>query len=190
MPKHLTVALVAALLAAGGACRDDGEPGRAAPAAGPAELAVAVCEHLVAFAREEVQLANAMAEAVTDTDDPDRRHTAMVDGWAPMVDAARRHRDRTATLLLPATPDAPELLAELQTGAKAALTVLSDATALIAALGPIGQEDERGAVGTAFNELEKALSVSEPAVYRYEDDALRAAFDAEPTCEHVVQPAG
>lgn len=184
------MALLVALLMAGAACGDDPPPAPAASPEAPAELARTVCEHLLTFAREEVDLANAMASAVADADDPDGRHDAMVDGWTPLVEAAQRHRDRTSTLALPGAPGASELSAELRAGADAALDVLSDATAVIAELGPIDQSDERGAVGTAFNELEKALSVSEPAVFRYDDDALRAAFDAEPACEHVVQPAG
>lgn len=155
-----------------------------------ADLARALCDHLVLFVNQEVIAANDMAKSVTDATTAEARMERLLDGWDDVVARARLHERRTSALALPTAPESETLLAELQAGAAAATEVLADRRVELAAFGPFDEGSLAGVIGTAFTGIEKSFALSEPAVFRYDRRALRKAFDDEPRCEHVVQWTG
>lgn len=153
-------------------------------------MAVAVCDHLIRFVNREVAVANEMATEITQATDPAARRARLLVGWDRVISEARAHLQRTAALQLPVSRDATALWGELQLGAAAAVVTLEARRADLEAFGAFEESSEPGVIGTAFTGIEKAFSLVEPAVFRYEHRALREAFDEEPTCAHVVQWTG
>ncbi len=153
-----------------------------------ADAAVRVCDLLRAHANG---LGRAINLAVTAIDgrSPQDRLTALLDGLAAAEAVSTGHRAALDDLDLAGLPEAEALLAELDAGAALAITALADGRAeLDAELDAVADDDVHGRVSQAFNAVERAMSVAEPAIGRYDRRALRVAFLEEPTCRHVIQP--
>jgi hypothetical protein len=168
------------------ACGDDGSASTSAEDA--ATTASEVCEVLRAWNNELGDSLNATSEAITDADDPTTANQVLLDGWDALIAIAETHVSEAGEIDLPATGARDELIAELSAGAEAALAVLRAERADIADLPTITVDEQRGALGGAFIALENVHSQVEPVIGAYEDERIRAAFTAEPGCEHVVQP--
>jgi len=193
MPSHVrsrargaAAAAALVLAVAATACGDDS--GGSSGGAAPAETATAVCGLLRGWSNELAESLNATSDAITDADDPATANQVLLDGWDALIEIAEAHVAEVTQLELPDTDARGQLVDDLTTGAEAAVTELEDERAGIAALPPITVDGQRGALGGAFTSLEKADSVVEPAIGAYDDEDIRAAFQDEPTCEHVIQP--
>lgn len=168
------------------ACGDDGATSTSREDA--AATAAEVCEVLRAWNNELGDSLNATSSTITDADDPTTANAVLLDGWDALIAIAETHVTEAAELDLPDTAAREDLGAELTEGAEEALAVLRDERDDIADLPPITVDEQRGALGGAFIALENAHSQVEPGIGAYEDARIRAAFAAEPGCEHVVQP--
>lgn len=179
----LAVVLLVPLAAA---CGDDA--GGASGEDAASETATEVCGLLRGWSNELAESLNGTSDAITDADDPATANQVLLDGWDALIEIAEAHVEEAGQLELPDTGAREQLLSDLSAGAEAAVAELEDERAGIAALPPITIDAQRGALGGAFTSLEKADSVVEPAVGGYDDEAVRDAFQAEPTCAHVIQP--
>lgn len=194
-PRHRPVATVATVRVATvlvigaavlAACGDDGGTSTSEDAA--ADTADTVCTLLRDWNNELAASLNATSTAITDADDPDTANQVLLDGWDELIAIAEGHPADVEQLDLPDSAVRDDLRAELTEGAEAAITVLEDEREEIAALPPITVDEQSGALGGAFVSMEKAHSVVEPRIGNYDDEQIRAAFQDDPGCEHVIQP--
>jgi len=151
--------------------------------------AEAVCGLLRDWSNEMAVSMNATSEALTDDDDPDTANQVLLDGWDDLIVLAEGHIAEAEALDLPVSAARDQLVEDITAGAEAAVVALEDERDHLEDLPPIEIDDQRGALGGAFTALEKAQSVVEPRIARYDDPELSAAVADEPTCEHVIQPA-
>lgn len=149
--------------------------------------ALAVCEGLEA---QDNRLADAVNTAIASIGSmaPDERDDALRTGFADTLAAARDFADHLATWDLPDVAERDRLLTEMRDGADAAVAELEEEAAPFAGLTEVSDAAVQGQVGVLFNAVEKAMSVLEPRIGRYEGRALQEAFLAEPACQHVIQP--
>jgi hypothetical protein len=182
--RWVPVAAALALAAGATGCGDDGPSGEDVAA-----TADTVCSLLRRWNDDLGEVINATSESITDDDDPTTANGVLVDGFDEMISVAEGHVGEVDHLDLPDTPDRDQLLADLQEGAERSLATLEEERGEAAALEPIGVEQQRGALGGAFTGVERATSVLEPQVARYDED-LRRAFADDDGCANVVQPTG
>jgi hypothetical protein len=152
-----------------------------------AETATAVCGLLRGWSNEMVASLNTTSDAITADDDPETANDVLLDGYDDLIAIAEGHVGEVDDLDLPASGDRDQLVDDLRAGAEAAVAELEDERSELEDLAPITVDDQRGVLGGAFTSLEKAQSVVEPQIVTYDDEAIRTAFAADPTCEHVVQ---
>jgi hypothetical protein len=153
-----------------------------------AEAAVRVCAALRAHTNGLVREINEAVAGIAGRS-PEDRLTALLGGLAAAEAVSTDHRETLTTLDLTGLPEAEQLLAELDAGAALAVDALAAERELLdEELDQVADDDVHGRVSQAFNAVERAMSVSEPAIGRYERQALRLAFLGEPTCRHVIQP--
>ena len=181
------LALALAAAAAGCGAHDDGAP--AGGGDGAAETAATVCALLRRWNDDLGGIVDATAQAITDDDDPATANQVLLDGYDELLAAAEGHVAEVDELALPDTPDRDALVEDLRAGAQESVDVLEDERADAAELGPIGLEQQGGALGAALTGVERAVSVLEPPAADYGAD-LRAAFAEDEGCRHVVQPTG
>jgi hypothetical protein len=188
------VVVAVAMLAAG--CGDDDtggdgggrDAGNEAPASPEAvEAADMVCTMLRTWNNDLGDVINATSQTITDEDDPSTAKGVLVGGFDEMIGLARQHRRQVDQLQLPAVDERDELVHELAEGADESIDVLREERQEAADLGPIDVDEQRSALGGAFTGVERALSVIEPEIERYDED-LRRAFEADEGCMHVIQP--
>jgi hypothetical protein len=156
--------------------------------AAAADTAATVCGLLREWSNDLAGTMNATSDAVTDDDDPATAPEVLRAGYDELIAIAEEHLAEVDALDLPATGAREEIVDDLRTGAGAAVAELEEHRAELDALEAVEVDDQRGVLGGAFTNLEKAQSVVEPQVGAYEEEAVRAAFADEPTCEHVIQP--
>ncbi|CAN5813139.1 MAG: hypothetical protein ACR2HP_13330 [Ilumatobacteraceae bacterium] len=156
-----------------------------------AALAAALCRALRNQTNLLARLANS-AVAGIGAMEPADRFTALVGGFDDVEAAGQDFRSAIDALDLPPdVPEAGDLRAEIGDGAALAVAEVQRVRTAFIALSPlVRDEDVQGRVGQLFNAVEKMMSVVEPAMAGYPRRELRAAFAAEPACEHVVQPVG
>lgn len=155
-----------------------------------AALATALCGALRDHTNALARLANS-AVAGIGAMEPADRFTALVAGFDDVEVAGQDFRSAIDALDLPDVPEAGDLRAEIGDGAALAVTEVQRVRTDFVALSPLVRDEQvQGRVGQLFNAVEKMMSVVEPAMAGYPRRELRAAFAAEPTCEHVVQPVG
>jgi hypothetical protein len=183
------VFVVAAVLAAGcGGDDDSGDEGDTAAASPEAtETADMVCTMLRDWNNDLGDVINSTSQTITDQDDPSTAKGVLLDGFDEMIRLAEQHRQQVDELQLPAVDDRDRLVEELAEGADESIDVLHEERAEAAELGPIDVDEQRSALGGAFTGVERALSVIEPEIERYDAD-LRRAFEADEGCVHVIQP--
>jgi hypothetical protein len=159
-----------------------------APASADAATASTVCERLRRFTNDLVGAANDAVTGINERTPPERTG-AILAGFDDGLRIAEQYVEEAAQL--PIDPDVPErdaLLGELRAGAEAAVAELVDERARFATEVPeVTDDDVRGRVGQFFNALEKAMSVTEPAIAAYDRRDLQVAFLDEPACRHVIQ---
>ena len=185
-----SVFAVAVVLAAGcGGDDDDGDEGGAGAEASPeaVETADTVCTMLRGWNNDLGDVINATSQTITDEDDPRTAKGVLLDGFDEMIRLAQQHRQQVDGLRLPAVDERDRLVQELTDGADESIEVLRQERAEADELGPIDVDEQRSALGGAFTGVERALSVIEPEVERYDAD-LRRAFEADEGCMHVIQP--
>lgn len=152
-----------------------------------ADTAEQVCGLLREWSNEMAASINATSDAITDADDPATANDVLLDGFDDLVAIAEEHVTEARELDLPPSGDRERLAADLQAGTEAAVDELESRRAEFEDLPPIEIDDQQGVLGGAFVSLEKAQSLVEPEIVGYDDEEVRAAFNAEPSCEHVVQ---
>jgi hypothetical protein len=175
------VLLVPVVAACGGS---DAETGTAEAA----ETAETVCAMLRSWNNELGDEVNATSRSVTDADEPGTANGVLLDGFDRLIEIAGDHRAEVDDLDLPATQERDRLLDELRDGAEDAIAALEEERAKLEDLPPITVSAQRGVLGGVFIALERAGSLVEPEIGRYEDEELRSAFAANQGCEHVIQP--
>jgi hypothetical protein len=173
---------IAAVVAACG----DSEP--TTREAASSETATAVCGMLRRWNNEMADALNSTSDAITDADDPTTAPEMLRDGFDDLIRLAEDHRAEVDDLELPVSDERDRLLEELRGGADKAIAALEEERADIEDLPSITVSEQRGVLGTAFIVVERAGSVVEPAIGRYDDEELKAAFAADDGCEHVIQP--
>lgn len=176
---------VAAALAAPACGGDDG--GTSADDA--AATADTVCSLLRRWNDDIGDVMDATARSITDDDDPTTANGVLVDGFDQMITVAQGHVGEVDHLDLPDVADRDQVVADLRAGAEKSLATLEEERDEAAELEPIGVEQQRGALGGALTGVERATSVLEPRVARY-DDTLQQAFTDDEGCANVVQPVG
>jgi hypothetical protein len=151
-------------------------------------VAFGLCSALRGQANVMTKIANTAAADIHEQSPVDR-YTALFDGYARGADASISFRDSLAELSLPAIPELDDLIGQIATGADAAAAEFVDEQARFAAAvgGEVGDDDARGRVGELFNSIEKANSLVEPVIVRYERVELKRAFLDEPECRYVIQ---
>jgi hypothetical protein len=182
--------VIAAVVAAGcGGDDDSDEGGDTAAAASPeaAETAEAVCTMLRDWNNDLGDVINTTSQTITDEDDPSTANDVLLDGFDQMIRLAEQHREEVDELQLPAVDERDRLVEELAEGADESIDVLHEEKAEAAELGPIDVDEQRSALGGAFTGVERALSVIEPEIERYDAD-LQRAFENDEGCVHVIQP--
>jgi hypothetical protein len=152
-----------------------------------ADTAEQVCGLLRGWSNEMAASLNATSDAITADDDPATADDVLLDGFDDLIAIAEEHVTEAGEIDLPASGDRDRLAADLRAGAEAAVDELESQRAEIEDLPPIEVDDQQGVMGGAFVSLEKAQSLVEPEIVGYDDEEVRAAFNAEPTCEHVIQ---
>lgn len=183
LPALLVAAAVAVTLAA---CGDD--DGASTDEDAAADTADTVCTMLRAWNNDLADIINATSSTITDADDPDTANQVLLDGWDDLIAAAEAHVAEVDELDLPDTASRDRLIEDLTAGAEEAVALLEDERSEIEALPPITVDAQRGVLGGAFVTLENVGSRVEPVIGTYDDEAIRAAFQADPGCEHVIQP--
>jgi hypothetical protein len=148
-----------------------------------------VCSLLRRWNDDIGDVMDATAQSITDDDDPTTANGVLVDGFDQMVTVAEGHLGEVDHLDLPEVADRDQVLADLQAGAEKSLATLEEERDEAAELAPIGVEQQRGALGGALTGVERAVSVLEPRVARY-DDTLQQAFTDDEGCANVIQPVG
>ncbi|HET6664602.1 MAG TPA: hypothetical protein VFG94_10105 [Acidimicrobiales bacterium] len=179
------IAGVTAIAAVVSACGDSEPTTREAASS---ETATVVCGMLRRWNNDMADVINGTSDAITDADDPGTAPGMLRDGFDDLIRLAEDHRAEVDDLELPVSDERDRLLEELRGGADKAIAVLEEERADIEDLPPVAVSEQRGVLGTAFITLERAGSVVEPAIGRYDDEELKAAFAADDGCEHVIQP--
>jgi hypothetical protein len=183
-----SVFVIAVVLAAGCGGDDDSDDGDTASASAEAtETADTVCTMLRDWNNDLGDVINSTSQTITDQDDPRTANGVLLDGFDEMIRLAQQHRRQVDELQLPAIDERDRLVEELAEGADDSIDVLHEERAEAAELGPIDIDEQRSALGGAFTGVERALSVIEPEIERYNAD-LRRAFEANEGCVHVIQP--
>lgn len=196
------IALLAVVAAAAACSSSSADPASSSPppssstaasiddAGQDAALAAALCGALRDQTNVLARLANS-AVAGIGAMEPADRFTALVGGFDDVEAAGQDFRTAIEALDLPEVPEAGDLRGEISDGAALAVAEVQRVRTAFVALSPLVRDEEvQGRVGQLFNAVEKMMSVVEPAMAGYPRRELRAAFAAEPTCEHVVQPVG
>jgi len=202
-----SVAFVAVAIASVlAACNDDGDGDRAevvhsiavttAPAtlANPtggsqdAAAAMEICRALRAQANVRTDIANATVADVGEQT-PEERYQTLFDGYDTAAEAERVFGESLADLDVPEIPERSDLLSEVADGADAAAAEFVDEQGRFADAvdGVVTDADWQGRVGEFFNSVEKANSLVEPAIARYDRRELQHAFLDEPECRYVIQ---
>ena len=164
--------VIAVVLAAGCGGDDDSDDGDTASASAEAtETADTVCTMLRDWNNDLGDVINSTSQTITDQDDPRTANGVLLDGFDEMIRLAQQHRRQVDELQLPAIDERDRLVEELAEGADDSIDV----------------DEQRSALGGAFTGVERALSVIEPEIERYNAD-LRRAFEANEGCVHVIQP--
>jgi hypothetical protein len=187
--RRIVVAAIAfAALFAG--CGDGDADGDATERRAGDEAAVAatLCGALREQTNALVRIAND-AVAGIEGKSPDERWSAIVAGFDAAIVAAADFAAAVPDVDLGDVDEAGALLTEVRAGALSAITELEDErAAFVEEVPAVADGEVRGRVGQFFNSVEKAMSVAEPAIARYERRALQEAFLADETCRHVIQP--
>jgi hypothetical protein len=179
-------ALLAVVAVTFAACGDD--DGATTDEDAAADTADTVCTLLREWNNDLADIINATSRTITDADDPDTANEELLHGWADLVAAAEAHVAQAEELELPDTASRDRLVDDLTEGAEEAVALLEDEREELEALPPITVDAQPGVLGGAFVTLENVGSKVEPAIGNYDDEAIRAAFQADPGCEHVIQP--
>jgi hypothetical protein len=152
-----------------------------------AETADMVCTMLRDWNNDLGAVVNSTSQTITDQDDPGTANRVLLDGFDEMIRLAEQHRRQVDELQLPAVEERDRLVDELAEGADESIDVLGEERADAAELAPIDVDEQGAALGGLFTGVERALSVIEPEIGRYDAD-LRRAFDDDEGCAHVIQP--
>jgi hypothetical protein len=156
-------------------------------AADDAAIARAVCGALRAYVNELVDVANAAVEGIGGRE-PDERISLVMDGFDTALDAIDGARGAFSDMDLPPVPERDVLRSELLAGLDDATAELVDERmSFETRADELAAGSAQGVAGTWFNAIEKAMSVSEPEIYRYERVEFKRAFLDEPDCRHVIQ---
>ena len=151
-------------------------------------VAFGLCSALRGQANVMTEIANTAAADIHEKS-PEERYTALYDGFDRGAEASNAFRDSLDDLSLPAIPELDDLIGQIAAGADAAAAEFVDEQARFAEAvgGEVADGDARGRVGELFNSIEKANSLVEPVIVRYERVELKRAFLGEPECRYVVQ---
>jgi hypothetical protein len=180
----MAAVVVAAALGGVGCGGDDGTSAEDA-----ATAAARVCDLLRTQNDSLGTALNQTSQEITDADDPTTANDVLLDGWDDLLGIADAYIGQVRSLSIPDIPDHDQVIEDLTTGAEESYAVISEEREEAEALEPIDVEDQRGALGGAFTGLERATSVLEPQVARY-DATLQQAFADDDGCANVVQPTG
>ncbi len=165
-----------------------GGGGTGAGVAHPALVASILCEDLRIWENEMIDVVNAGARAVTDTDDPSVRAEAIDDTFADLLAGAVRRRNQVDARDQGGDAGLARLNLDLAEGMALGVEELEAERRLFRESVPqVDDADERGRVGQLFNALEKTFAVAEPAPAAYLPDALVEALRNESSCAHVMQ---
>lgn len=132
-------------------------------------------------------IANETALAARNETDALARVGDVLAGFDHLLARVELHDTAIATLDPADLAAGDALVADLARGADDARAELVDERAAFTELASVEDGDLTGRVGQFFNAIEKTMSVVEPVLAGYADDATIAAFSAEPTCRFVVQ---
>lgn len=151
-------------------------------------VALTLCSALREQANVMTDIANTAAAGIHGKS-PAERFAALDAGFGEGADASILFRDRLGDLDVPAIPELDDLLMQIAAGADAAAAEFVDQRERFAAAvgGEVTDDDVRGRVGELFNSIEKANSLVEPVIVRYERVELKRAFLDEPECRYVIQ---
>jgi hypothetical protein len=156
-------------------------------AADDAATARAVCGALRSYVNALADVANRAVDGIGGRE-PEERISLVIVGFGEALATVDTLRTMFSDLDLPPVPERDDLRSELVAGLDDATAELIDEQDRF-----IGDGDElamgpaQGIAGTWFNAIEKAMSVSEPEIYRYERTDFKQAFLDEPDCRHVIQ---
>ena len=151
-------------------------------------VAFGLCSALRGQANVMTEIANTSAADIHEKS-PEERYAALFDGYDRGAAASIAFRDSLPELDLPAIPELDDLIGQVSAGADLAAIEFADEQARFAEAvrGAVADDDARGRVGELFNSIEKANSLVEPVIVRYERVELQRAFLDEPECRYVVQ---
>jgi hypothetical protein len=151
-------------------------------------VAFGLCSALRSQANVMTEIANTAAADIH-AKAPEERYTALFDGYDRGAAASNDFSDSLDDLSLPVIPELDDLIAQISAGADAAAAEFVDEQARFveAVGGEVADDDARGRVGELFNSIEKANSLVEPVIVRYERVELKRAFLDEPECRYVIQ---
>jgi hypothetical protein len=150
--------------------------------------AFVLCSALRGQANVMTEIANTAAADIHEKS-PEERYTSLFAGYDRGAAASNEFSASLAALELPAIAELDDLIAQISAGADAAAAEFVDEQARFAEEvgGEVADGDARGRVGELFNSIEKANSLVEPVIVRYERVELKRAFLAEPECRYVIQ---
>jgi hypothetical protein len=151
-------------------------------------VAFGLCSALRGQANVMTEIANTAAADIHEKS-PEERYTALFDGYDRGAEASVAFSDSLDDLSVPEIPELDDLIGQVSAGADAAAAEFVDEQARFAGDvgGEVADDDARGRVGELFNSIEKANSLVEPVIVRYERVELKRAFLEEPECRHVIQ---
>jgi hypothetical protein len=151
-------------------------------------VALGLCSALRGQANVMTEIANTAAADIHEKS-PEERYTALFDGYDRGAEASNAFRDSLDDLSVPEIPELDDLIGQISAGADAAAAEFVDEQARFASEvgGAVADDDARGRVGELFNSIEKANSLVEPVIVRYERVELKQAFLEEPECRYVIQ---
>jgi hypothetical protein len=151
-------------------------------------IALGLCSALRGQANVMTEIANTAAADIHEKS-PAERYAALFDGYDRGAAASNAFRDSLDDLSLPTIPELEDLIGQIAAGADAAAAEFVDEQARFADAvdGEVADDDARGRVGELFNSIEKANSLVEPVIVRYERVELKRAFLEEPECRYVIQ---
>lgn len=151
------------------------------------EVARAVCAALRSYVNDLVGIANTAVDGIG-ARQPDQRINPVLEGFDAAIVTIGVHRDAIGRLTLRSVPERSALLTELVAGLDDATAELVDErAAFVERFDELVNGSAQGIAGIWFNAIEKAISVSEPEIYRYDRVGLKQAFLDEPDCRHVIQ---
>jgi hypothetical protein len=177
----MRVAVAASLglmgLVLGGAC--------AAEPSGDDQVASTVCEELRLHDNRLVDLVNASVAGISALP-AGQRADAIRSGLDHVEIELLAWSERVGEISLDNIDEADALRTQLAVGAGLALEELERQRDLLRS-GPIPDGEVQGAVGQWFNSVEKVMSVSEPAIFKFQRREFKQAFLDEPACRNVIQ---